>query len=418
MKVAHINTHTQGGAAIVATRIHLAEIPDIDSLLVTRYGRPETTPRHHFFKNSKIRDTIRGLSKNPYLRRLAVIGKRLIGDKSLAGRPKGLELFSTLNSSVDARRFDFLEDADIIHLHWVSNFIDYEYFFRRFSHKRFVWTLHDMNPFTGGCHHSDGCLKFQTDCISCPQLKHTQNENLSLEIQNSKIRGLEYLDDNQMIITAPSEWLLTLSRKSRTLGRFKHFVVPNPTFIIHEQMENIKAMKQGLGLPEDKKIILFVSDNLNNDRKGIGFLFETVHAMEHKDILLVGIGHKAKPYKDLDIHYTSKISDVHLLAKYYTCADVFIHPSLAENSPLVIIEALSCGTPVIASDVGGIPELIDDKNGILFKVGNQVELKNAITEVLYNRSYNLNEIKLKTGLIHDLKNISQTLLTVYKDLKN
>src|SRR5690606_11661151 len=144
--------------------------------------------------------------------------------------------------------------------------IDYRKIFQR-REKRFVWTLHDMNPFTGGCHHSDGCLKFQTNCNYCFQLKGTRDEYLSGKILAYKTAALSMIPDEQMVIVCPSEWLASLSRTSRLFSRFKHFVIPNPHQVPAGEVDR-GAARQNLGIGEDEIVFLFVSHHVNNPRKG------------------------------------------------------------------------------------------------------------------------------------------------------
>lgn len=420
MKIAQINTHVYGGASIVAKRIHqsLLEI-QIDSILVTKFGIAGDIPKHIFFRDGRLRKILLKIISNPAIIPVAEFILDLNQHPNLAGRPKGFEIFSPLCLSVTTSEFDVLKDRDIIHLHWINDFFEYESFFKRFSDKKFVWTLHDMNPITGGCHHSDECLKFESVCLACPQLKNTIDENYSKIVQDAKINALKHLKDEQLIVASPSVWLLELSRKSQIMGRFRHILVHNPSFKDVSLNTTKDNLRKKLGLPADKKIVLFASGNLNNTRKGIAILFQAVRLLERKkDILLVGIGHKAKRQAGLDIIYTGSLSNVELLASYFYAADIFVTPSLAENSPLVVIESLCCGTPVVASDVGGIPDLINNDNGILFPTGNIPVLVNAIASSLFEKKFDREKIRQDAISLHSPTKIALDYLNVYKSFKD
>jgi len=414
MKVAQINTHTYGGAAIVAKRVHQALLDiGVDSVLFTKFGVKGAIPFHIYLKDGRFRNLVVKMISDA---RVAPIADLLFGflkHPNLKGRREGFEIFSTLANFPIANVDDALEDRDILHLHWINDFFDYESFFKRFAHKKFVWTLHDMNPFTGGCHHSDGCVKFETVCAHCPQLKNTIDDSYSKVVQEAKLKALKVLRDDQLIIASPSYWLLELSKKSKVAKRFRHVILHNPSFR-EISTEDVKSARKKLGLPLNKKIVMFVSGNLNNNRKGIGLLFEAMRSIpNYSDIVILGIGHKAKPQAGLDIIYTGNISNVEVLATYFYAADIFVTPSLAENSPLVVIESLCCGTPVVGSNVGGIPDLIHDGNGVLFSTGNVGELAKAITTGLYEKRFDHAKIREEALSLHSPLKVANEYENIY-----
>ena len=190
MKVAQINTHTYGGAAIVAKRVHQALLAlNVDSILFTKFGTKGAIPHHLYLKDGRFRNFVVKIISDAKFSPFTDLVLPFLKHPNLKGRPESFEIFSFLNNSPATNQFDVLEDRDILHLHWVSDFFDYESFFRKFSHKKFVWTLHDMNPFTRGCHHSDGCMKFETVCLHCPQLQNTIDDNHSKIVQDAKIKA-------------------------------------------------------------------------------------------------------------------------------------------------------------------------------------------------------------------------------------
>jgi glycosyltransferase involved in cell wall biosynthesis len=417
MKLAQINTYTYGGAAVVARRLHLALLDlHVDSVLVTKSGIPNQIPRHVFLKNGKFRELLRKKASSPALFPLIKRMQRYITHPNLKGRQMGLEIFSPLyHGAENATNFADAEQANIIHLHWVNDFLDYEPFFKKFADRKFVWTLHDMNPITGGCHHSDGCMKFQSVCVQCPQLANTIDQNYSAVVQEFKIKGLQYLNDDQMIVVSPSVWLAEHSKKSSIMGRFKHVVIPNPAFKLRRYFNDKAISRTQLHLPLDKKIIIFASENLNNPRKGTTLLFEAVQHLPEKDaIVLVGIGQKGISPAGLNVLYPGRISNVDLFASYLQAADIFVTPTIAENSPLVVIESLCCGTPVVASDVGGIPDLVNDSNGILFPVGNIQALADAIAQALFEKKFDPQKISESAVAIHNPMKIATEYSKVYQ----
>jgi glycosyltransferase involved in cell wall biosynthesis len=418
MKIRQINTHTYGGAAIVAKRIHMALLDcNIDSLLITKFGVRNDFPAHRYFKDGRLRNRLLKIITNPTLSPMVEFLLRMNQHPNLANRPSGFEIFSTWCNSYLGGIDDSFKDCDVVHFHWINDFFNYTPFIQKFKDKKFVWTLHDMNPITGGCHHSDGCMKFETACVQCPQLANTIDENYSKAIQDLKIAALKPLRDDQLTIVSPSVWLSELSQKSKITKRFNHVIIQNPSFPDVPLNTSRDDIKRKLGLPTDKKIIMFASGNLNNTRKGLGLLFHAVRSMKKKnEIVLLGIGHKTKPEKGLHIIYTGSLSNVELLANYYYASDIFVTPTLAENSPLVVIESLCCGTPVVASRVGGIPDLVNESNGILFKTGDYMELQQAIHQALFQRSYNRHSIRNEALSFHSPSKIAADYVALYRAL--
>jgi hypothetical protein len=174
MKIVHLNTHSHGGAAVVARRLHRAGVAaGINSTFLTKYGTRETVPGHRALRKAPWLELVRGATAHPRVYALGKAVERRLQHRNLANRPSGFEVFSPLN---DGKRFQGCVDEEapeIIHLHWVAGFVDHPGFFQHNAGRKFVWTLHDMNPFTGGCHHADGCDRYTRSCTGCPQLAGT-----------------------------------------------------------------------------------------------------------------------------------------------------------------------------------------------------------------------------------------------------
>jgi glycosyltransferase involved in cell wall biosynthesis len=416
VKVAHVNTLSYGGAAVVARRIHLALLDlQMDSYLVTKYGVKGHLRQHRYVKDERVRIFLRKKLMHPSIFPLAKFIRSLRPHPNLAKRPTGFEIFSPLYQG-PLMPEGLLEDIDIVHLHWINNFVDDQRFFKTYESKKFVWTLHDMNPITGGCHHSDGCMKFESKCVQCPQLDNTIDPDYSFKIQGAKIDGLKYLKDDQLIIASPSQWLKELSEKSAITGRFQHVLVPNPSFNEVDFDISKEALRYKLGLPLNKKLVLFASDNLRNPRKGIDLLFDAIRLSPRKDeLILVGIGHKTKGVDGIDMISTGSISDHRKMAAYFYSADIFVTPTLAENSPLVIIESLSCGTPVVASRVGGIPDIVNESNGLLFPKGDKSAFAKAIEKALFESRFDPESIKKGASRFNPVQ-VTKQYIDIYRDL--
>lgn len=413
MKVAHLNTHSYGGAAVVARRLHLASLANgLDSFFITRYGeRGDATPSHQALKDATLWYALRKQASHPTVYRVGKAVQRWQTHPNLANRPEGLEIFSPLTDRPRYADCTDRFDPDVVHLHWVSNFIDHAQFFRRNMHRKFVWTLHDMNPFTGGCHHAMECANFSSDCRQCPQLAGTIDPDYAATVLTSKANALQYLADDQLVITAPSQWLLDLSSKSKITRRFRHVHIENPAWEMLDTPRHEGARSE-LGLPRDKKVVLFASDNLRNPRKGVDVLFQAARKLQRAgEIHLVGLGHRTDMPSGLSVSFAGFIQDENVLRRYYSAADALVLPSPIENSPLVVIEALTCGTPVVAFAVGGIPELVDESNGVLAVEGTADGLAEALDAALFGREFNRGQIRANSGRFTPI-----AVLRKYRDL--
>ncbi len=419
MKIVHANTQPYGGACVVARRLHLAmRARGVDSHLLTRFGSAkDRTPAYAYLDSARLFTFLKQQPPQSLLYRLARYAQERRTHPNLLNRPAGHEIFSTMPAAGAALTHPLLDAADVIHLHWINHFVDSREFFRRYRGKRFVWTLHDMNPLTGGCHHADGCTRFEVDCRPCPQLAGTIDESYAAKALAYKAEALSAVPDDALTIVSPSRWLLDLSGRSVLLRRFRHELIDNPSFAVEPPVEDIVALRTSLGLPPHRRIVLFVSDNLRNPRKGLGLLFEAVLASGRAhEMHLVGVGNANEAPEGVSTTWTGTIADPNLLARYYRAADVFATPSLAENAPLVVIEALSCGTPVLASAVGGIPELLDSDAGRLVPQRTVAAWSEALCEVLFERRFERSAIAERASRRFGVSGIAERYLNLYREL--
>lgn len=387
MKVVHLNTHSYGGAAVVARRLHRAALASgMASSFITKYGlRTDDTPAYTALRDARLRYFLRELSAGPRLYRVGKLVQQIAQPRNLANRPEGLEVFSPLNTAGEFADCVARMDPDVIHLHWVNGFVDHDDFFRRNRNRKFVWTLHDMNPLTGGCHHSDGCMNFTADCRACPQLTGTIDRDYASTVLRAKERALACLRDDQLTIVAPSRWIFDLSTESRITRRFPHVLVENPAMESNGTGDP-HGERAALGLPTDRKIVLFVSDNLRNVRKGIDVLFAAARLLPAAEVELVGIGQRTDAPAGVPVRFVGRV-DERKVQQYLACADVLVSASVAENSPLVLIEALSCGTPVVSFDVGGVRELITADSGVLAEARSAEALAQALHGALFEKTF-------------------------------
>ena len=308
--------------------------------------------------------------------------------KEYPGRPDGLEIFTDESSSVKLNLVKEIAEADIINLHWVAGMINFDELPLWSKTKKIVWTLHDMNAFTGGCHYSSGCEKYLSSCSSCPQLGSNVDNDLSKGIFQIKQNAYNNLKIN---VVTPSKWLGDEAKNSFLFSKYNVDIIRYGLPLnVFEPINKFDARKWAK-ISYDSKVILFGADSLTNKRKGFKYLVEALNLIDRnktKNILLLTFGSCPDNLIDnskYQVINLGTISEEKTLAAIYSIADVYVIPSLEDNLPNTILESLACGTPVVGFNVGGIPDMIEHKkNGYLAIYANPVSIAEGIIWILQN----------------------------------
>ncbi len=267
------------------------------------------------------------------------------------------ELFSKTGSIVDFRDLGpIFDSADIVHLHWVVGLFDFEHA-EELADKPVVWTLADMNAFTGGCHYSEGCEGYKQECRKCPLLGGKSD----LAHEAWKTKRAAYAKIKNLQIICPSEWLADCARSSSLFGDRPVHMIPNAFPVNRFTPTNKLVARMRLGLPLDKKLVVFGADSLDNTRKGGDILAESIRILqsrgEAENIEGVFFG-AASLELGIESHNMGRVQKEKRLSLIYAAGDVFAFPSREDNAPLTVAESLLSGTPVVAFPVGNVPELI------------------------------------------------------------
>ena len=268
------------------------------------------------------------------------------------------EMMSKIGSLTDSGVLRALcEKADLVHLHWTTGMIDYDLLPKIVGNTPVVWTLHDMMPFTGGCHYSEGCEHFREACTPCPLVSDASDLPHRAHVKKSSaIAALPCL-----AVVTPSAWLTRLAQSSKVFNGRRVETIPNIFFAESFRPTDRLVARLRLGLPLDKKLVVFGAENVNSRRKGGDILVESIRYLkamgEAKDVEGVFFG---ASNLDLGIkgHNMGHVSDEAKLSLIYAAGDVFAFPSREDNAPQTVIEAMLSGTPIVAFPVGNVPELV------------------------------------------------------------
>ncbi len=256
-------------------------------------------------------------------------------------------------------------NPDIIHLHWTCNgFLRVETIAK--FHKPIIWTFHDMWAFTGGCHYDEGCGRYTKKCGKCPHLNSLKDRDLSRWIWKRKHKAWQRLN---LTIVTPSKWLAQCARSSSLFSNVRVEVIPNGLDTDRFKPINKTLARNILSLPQNKKLILFGALSSTSDRrKGFQLLHPALQKLatngwsSKTELVILGPSESSALVEPgLKTHYLGRLHDDISLTILYSAVDVFVLPSIQENLPNMIIEAMSCGTPCVAFDIGGIPDIIEHK---------------------------------------------------------
>lgn len=250
---------------------------------------------------------------------------------------------------------------DLVHLHWIpQGFVTVEDIASLPC--PIVWTLHDSWPFTGGCHLPGECHRYEVFCGCCPVLGSSRARDLS---RRGWLRRRRSYPVDRMTFVAPSQWMAARMKTSSLLSGCSVEVIPNGVDAIRYAPGDKAAARTALGLPRERKIILFGAKSaLSDPNKGADLLLKTLGnlpAEERRVCTLVLFGEDQAvvvPPIEMEVLDCGKISDEANIAALYRAADVFVMTSRQENLPNMISEAMACGLPCAAFEVGGIPEQI------------------------------------------------------------
>ena len=356
MRVLIINTSERmGGAAIAANR--LMDALRNNGIKAKMLVRDKQTDQI----------SVIGLKKS-WWKVWQFIWERIVIWKANKFKKHNLFAVDIANTGTDITSLPEFQQADVIHLHWINqgmlSLTDIERILN--SGKPVVWTMHDMWPCTAICHHARECDKYQEECKCCPYLLHGGHEkDLSNKIFHLK---KEIYKIAPITFITCSKWLKGRAVPSKLLEGHTIVDIPNPINTNLFKPRNKQDARIKCNLPTDKKLILFGSAKITDKRKGIDYFIDSCKWLAEKypnlkeKIGIVVYGKNSEqlvPLLPFDVYSLSYISNEKELVNIYNAVDIFVTPSLEENLPNTIMEAMACGVPCVGFNVGDIPEMTE-----------------------------------------------------------
>jgi len=367
MRILHITAYITGGAGIAVMRLHQA---------LLEQGIESEVLCMHALDENLLPGVYKTDQKRPFTNRVT---RKLGIDKNTRiteGQTGKYEIFSFPFSHYRLEQDERVKRADLIHLHWISDFVDVPTFFKAIK-KPMVWTAHDLNPILGGFH-------YEQDVLRNPNFKNAEDSLQQKKHESIRSSGIRFIASST----------LTLQKIQQYLPGVKCDQIPCVLDIAGFRRIDKTISREALNIPADSLILGTGADDLENYRKGYWLLLEAIgglEADEKKFITILTFGAiRAKVTTNneraINIIRFEPVHDKRFHSLIYSAMDFFINPSLEETFGLTGTEAILCGTPLIASATGGMIDYIEPGvSGYLFDPGDVAELRKLIRQAIISK---------------------------------
>lgn len=356
MKVVHIATTDTGGAGIAARNIHHAlRTLGVDSQMLVRWRRTHddtivpTQPNQYLY-NPSSNELLRKVEK--MMRRR---GKMLTTVEQYEREMDRLDMlygaaYTMPVSQYDLTQHPLVQEADIINLHWIENFVDYPTFFQKID-KPIVWTFHDENTAYGGFHYTDEANRFKEP--------FAEIESQFIGIKKKALRR-----DLNIHMVALSKQMEQFYHEHGLQSNYHVSIIHNG--ILPDNFQNFDRdyCRKILGIPVDRIVICFCASDINDKYKGLTTLVKALEELNNPKITLLCVGKGELPKSSIDIVGTGTIANSRLMSVAYSASDLFVMPSYQEAFAQTPIEAMACGCPVVAFPCSGTEELVAPLSGV------------------------------------------------------
>ena len=343
----HFASELHGGAGLSALKLHrVLLLQGVESHLIYGSGS-SSVPKIEKF--------------SPFGNTMQRYADRIFDQAVWNARQTKTSLFTRTCRFLSGGCKDVVNEASIIHLHWIAKWLDWPSLFEAIPREvPIVLTLHDSSFFAGGCHQTNGCVKYESRCSRCPMLK---NDLFDLAANGFYIR--EKCFEGRKIYPVPnSQWMAIHASKA---ALFKPFLLEDPIFpgidtTAFEPLDR-STCRRILGITEDKFVVSAGSADLSDGNKGMRLLLDALSMLPERvraNALLLTYGAGALPNEivGVPVHQVGFVANERLLSTVYSAADIYVTPSQMETFGMTAAEAGACGLPVICFATGGLPEIV------------------------------------------------------------
>lgn len=404
MKVVHICTTLEGGAGLVTKRIALStKAMGVDVRVLVASGKKSElvdviNPVYPWSKIWLIRKIQVLLNIRGVWPKADAIFKKISEEKRKNLAP--VTFTSPITMYRNLITHPWVQEADLIHLHWIGDFIDYKSFFNEVR-KPIIWSVHDENPGLGGFHY-----QMWKD--------HATESFKALDDELALIKEKAYGNVKSMTLVAMSTMMKDFFGNSKLLSRFPSVVIHNG--IDENSFTQISRLcaREALNIPVNSVVFLFAAQNIHEDRKGLKELIEALDILKIPNAILVCMGsYYEVPTASFEIRCEGYVGNNRLQSLYYSAANYFVMPSYQEVFAQVPMEAMACGTPVVAFPCSGASDLIDEENGI---VCDDFTVDSLIKGILSAMSNDYCREKIRENIIKRFSydKIAQQYIELYK----
>jgi glycosyltransferase involved in cell wall biosynthesis len=392
LKVLNLATSLSGGAGIAARRTHESLIDaGVDSnLLVVKSLEVITDSKIRKVRNSKF--------SNLLSRANTILQRRVIQNSSRLVTPISIGTLSEKDIK--------LYNPNVIHIHAYYNLLTTKAIWKlgqQFPNSGIAITLHDERLFTGGCHYTGGCNKFESECKKCPQVSTIGSQI----VHKSHTLALKEKQEMYKIIT-PSVWLANQAHRSSILKN-------NPVYTLSNPVPQIFFDQYSKTRTSSEYNVAFISQDLDNPYKGINTVLEAISKLDSmtpsgKIIMnFVGRGKLLIETKKIEIRSIS-IDSEKTMAEFLGRMNLVILASTEDNMPNVILESLAAGVRVIGTNIGGIREVLKDFSLDVYEPGDSASLSLLILKESSSKFQKPNQLNTFS---FRYSNVARKLIEIY-----
>lgn len=382
-----------GGAGLCCLRIHQALLEQgIESKVLVKNKISNTSELYKY--GSPIKEKAERLPSK-FLRYFGI--EFTERNKLLLLQNKYHTAYTLPVSHIDVTKSKLIDWADIIHLHWVNNYVDFPSFFRKIS-KPIVWTLHDEGLFYGIAHHRKSIL-----------------EDNPLEIKYRKIKRIAIQRSNDLTIVFLSKMMYDKFHDEEIISGKRKTIINNSVNTKVFKLLNKGNMRRKYGISQNKIIFAFMAYDISDPNKGLSVLSDALCELDPNKFEILAIGNNKQNREYPLVNSIGNVSNQNYLCEILSAADFYAMPSYQEAFPQSPMEAMACGLPVVAFPVSGTAELINEKNGVVCDDLTKESLKNGISKLL-SRNYNPDKIRQDMINRFSPETIADQYIDLYKKI--